>query len=74
MSTRDKLLKVMENLSETRLCELLDFARYLYWLEQQEKEELADWQRFGREQFAQAYGPDEPEYTEADIIKPEPNP
>ncbi len=73
MSTKEKLMKVMENLPETRLCELLDFARFLYWLEQQEKEERDDWLRFGTEQFAQAYGPDEPEYTEADIIKPEPN-
>ena len=63
----------MENLPETRLYELLDFARFLYWLEQQEKEEREDWLRFGMESFAQAYGPDEPEYTEADIIKPEPN-
>lgn len=74
MSTKEKLLKVMENLPELRLCELLDFARFLYWLERQEKEEREDWQRFGMEQFARSYGPDEPEYTEADIMKPEPNP
>ena len=73
MRTKDKLLKVMENLPETRLCELLDFARFLYWLEQQEKEEREDWQRFGLAHLAQAYGPDEPEYTEADL-KPELNP
>jgi hypothetical protein len=74
MSTKEKLLKVMENLPETRLSELLDFARFLYWLERQEKEEREDWLRFGTDQFAQAYGPDEPEYTEADILKPESNP
>jgi hypothetical protein len=27
MNTKEKLLKVMENLPEIRLCELLDFAR-----------------------------------------------
>ena len=48
MNTKEKLLKVMENLPETRLCELL---------------EREDWLRFGMESFAQAYGPDEPEYT-----------
>jgi len=74
MSAKEKLLKVMETLPEIRLCELLDFARFLRWLEQQEKEECDDWLHFGTEQFAQAYGPDEPEYTEADVLKPEPNP
>jgi hypothetical protein len=74
MNTKEKLLKVMEHLPEVRLCELLDFARFLFWLEQQEKQERQDWLNFGTAQFDEAYGPDEPEYTEADILKPEPNP
>ena len=73
MSPKDKVLTVMENLPETRLCELLDFARFLFWLEKQQKEESRDWLGFGMEQFAQAYGPDEPDYSESDIIRPEPN-
>jgi hypothetical protein len=71
MSTKEKLMKLMESLPETRLCALVDFARFLLWLEKRGKEECDDWLRFGMEQFAQAYGPDEPEYTEADTIKPE---
>jgi len=70
MNTKEKLLKVMENLPETRLCEILDFARFLYWLELQEKEERDAWLTFGREPPGM-YGPDEPEYTEADLLKPE---
>jgi hypothetical protein len=70
MSAREKLLKVMDALPETRQYEVLDFARYLCWLEKREQEEIADWQRFGMSQLAKCYGPDEPEYTEADI-KPE---
>ena len=70
MSTKEKLLKVMETLPEIRLCELLDFARYLRWLEQQDKEERNAWLTFGPEP-AEMYGPDEPEYTEADLLKPE---
>jgi hypothetical protein len=73
MSTKEKLLKVLDALPEGRLGEVLDFARFLYWLERQAKEEVEDWQQFGRQQFARAYGPDEPEYTEADI-KPDGNP
>ena len=73
MTTKEKLLKVLDALPEARLGEVLDFARFLYWLERQAKDEAEDWHRFGLDQFAKAYGPDEPEYTEADV-KPGPNP
>jgi hypothetical protein len=69
---KETLLQLMRKLSDLRQYELLDFARYLCWLEQQEKEEAEDWHRFGIEQFSKAYGPNEPEYTVADI-KPELN-
>ena len=71
-STKEKLLQVVDALPEMRLCELLDFARYLRWLEQQAKEEREAWLGFGSAHVDQAYGPDEPEYTEADL-KPECN-
>lgn len=70
MTTQEKLLKVLDALPEARLGEVLDFARFLYWLERQAKEEADDWQRFGLEQLARACGPDEPEYTEAGIRLP----
>ncbi|MCI0378034.1 MAG: hypothetical protein L0215_10530 [Gemmataceae bacterium] len=31
------------------------------------RQEQEEWRGFGTQQFARAYGPDEPEYTEADI-------
>lgn len=68
MSTRDTLDKLVADLPEARLLELLDFARFLNW-----QEEQAAWRQFGRSQFARAYGPNEPEYTSADL-KPESSP
>ena len=35
--------------------------------------ERDEWQQFGAQQFARGYGPNEPEYTLADV-KPEPQP
>lgn len=70
MTLRERLDKVLAELPERRLCEVLDFASYLRWLEQRDHEERQDWQQFGLSQLARAYGPDEPEYTEADF-KPE---
>jgi hypothetical protein len=63
---KETLLELAQKLSPVRQFELLDFARFLYWLEQQEKEEREDWHRFGLEQFNKAFGPDESGYTEAD--------
>jgi hypothetical protein len=70
MSLRERLDKVLADLPERRLCEVFDFARYLLWLEQRDREEREDWQRCGLAELANAEGPDEPEYTEADF-KPE---
>ena len=62
MSTLEQLKEVLARLSAERQGQVLDYAQYLAW-----QEERADWQRFGREQLARAYGDDEPEYTVADL-------
>jgi hypothetical protein len=62
MTTKQALEQVVQDLPEDRLRELLDFARFLSW-----QEERHLWQQFGRDQFAKASGPDEPDYDEADL-------
>lgn len=65
MSTKECLVKMIDQLPEERLRELVDFAAFLSW-----QDERDDWRHFGRAQFAQAFGPDEPEYSQDDL-KPE---
>jgi hypothetical protein len=65
VTTKDALVQVLQELPESRLGEVLDFARFLTV-----QEERDEWSRFGRASLAKAYGNDEPEYTEADL-KPE---
>ena len=67
MSVKQTLEKVLEALPEERLREILDFAEFLRW-----QEERAEWRQFGQVQLARAFGPDEPDYTRADL-KPELN-
>ena len=62
MSAIDRLEPILESLSEDRVRQLIDFARFLA-VEQDRQE----WPWFGQERLARAYGPDEPDYTEADI-------
>jgi hypothetical protein len=62
MNALARIEPLLEGLSEERVRQLIDFARFLAM----EDERLA-WQRFGQEQLARAYGSDEPEYTEADL-------
>jgi hypothetical protein len=62
MSTLSRLEPILEGLSEDRIRQLIDFARFLS-MEQDRQE----WQSFGRDRLARAYGPDEPEYTDAGI-------
>ena len=62
MSAREKLEQLLKNMPEDRLREIVDFAAFLSG-----QEERDGWQRFGQAQFARAYGPDEPEYTLADV-------
>jgi hypothetical protein len=65
MTVEETLGKVMAALPEPRQREVLDFAEFLHW-----REEQSSWREFGRSQFARAYGSNEPEYTSADL-KPE---
>jgi hypothetical protein len=62
MNARAGLEPLWVGLSENRLRLLIDFARFLAV-----EEEREDFTRFGQSQLARAYGPDEPEYTEADL-------
>ena len=67
MSVKESLEKVLEALPDERLREVLNFAEFLSW-----QEERQAWRQFGQAQLARAYGPNEPEYTTADL-KPELN-
>jgi hypothetical protein len=60
----DDLQQVLDKLPEDRAREVLDFARFIAQAREDE-----EWREAGSRQFARAYGPDEPEYSEADIIK-----
>ena len=62
MSVKETLEKVLGELPEDRLREVLHFAEFLTW-----REERDAWRHFGRAQLSRAYGPDEPEYTLADL-------
>ena len=66
--TLNQVHEILAGLCEEQLREVLDFARFL-----QVRQEHEEWRQFGAQQLARAYGPDEPEYTEADL-KPELNP
>jgi len=65
MTVQESLGKVLATLPEPRQREVLDFAEFLSW-----REEQTAWREFGRAQFARAYGVNEPDYTSADL-KPE---
>lgn len=68
MMTRQLLDKLLETLTEEHLRELLDFAQFLSL-----KQEQQEWSQAGALHLAKCYGPDESEYSEADI-RPEPKP
>ena len=68
MSAKECLIRLLEELPEERANQLLDYAYFL-----RHREEWEAWQRFGLSELAKAYGPEEPEYSLADI-KPEPKP
>ena len=62
MSMIQALDEILGSFPEEQVREVLDFARFLQLRQEQEQ-----WRRFGAQSLARAYGPDEPEYTEADI-------
>ena len=62
MTKREVLNQVLEDLPDDRVAEVLDFATFLCW-----RNEDQDWRRFGLSQFARAYGENEPEYSFGDI-------
>ena len=62
MSARETLQKLVENMPEDRLRELVEFATFL-----SVQDERITWRQFGQTQLARAYGDNEPEYTLADI-------
>ena len=67
MSMRETLEKLLEKLPEEQLREIVAFAEFLNF-----QHERAAWRQFGQTQLARAYGPNEPEYTSADL-RPELN-
>jgi hypothetical protein len=68
MSVKKTLDELLATFANEQLQEVLDFAQFV-----SARQEREDWRRFGVQRLARAYGPDEPEYTEADL-KPELNP
>ena len=68
MTVKQALDQVLAGLPKDRVREVYDFARFL-----EAQEEREQWQRFGAAQLGRAYGPNEPEYAEADL-KPGPTP
>lgn len=62
MTTKDALARVLDRLDEERLREVLDFARFV-----SARDEQREWSDLALEGLARAWGPEEPEYTEADV-------
>ena len=62
MVLNEELQRILSALPEERLRQVLDFAQFLEW-----QEERRDWQGLGLAHLAGLYGPNEPEYTEADL-------
>jgi hypothetical protein len=61
MSSKETLRKLIEDMPEEHLREVLNFAEFLSW-----QEERSAGRAFGKAQLARAYGPDEPDYTIAE--------
>ncbi len=64
MTVRDQVLKVLEQLPDDRVRQVLDFARFL---QREDAGTRDEWMQSALAQFEAGYGPDEPEYTLADV-------
>ena len=62
MSTMETLEQLLKELPEERLREVLQFTQFILW-----QREHDDWQRYSLQQFAKAYGDNEPEYLLEDV-------
>ena len=67
MTAKEALEQLLRDLPEDRLTQVLNYARFLTLEGEHEA-----WREFGRTQLAKLYGPDEPEYTEADLLPSDP--
>jgi hypothetical protein len=61
MTAKEALERILEDVPEERLDEVVDFARSL-----RSDDEREAWRQFGRRQLAEAYRPDEPDYSMAE--------
>lgn len=68
MSTKELLHRVVDELPEEQARALLELAESLPL-----RREAEEWRAFARQQMSRLWGPDEPEYSLADL-KPELNP
>jgi len=62
MTAQEQITQLASSLSEPQLGQLLNFAVFLRL-----QDESNEWRRAAQQQFAKAYGDNEPEYTNADI-------
>ncbi len=62
MTVRQKVDELLSGMSEEQQRIVLELARFLSAQSQQD-----EWRRAARDQFAKAYGDEEPEYTDADV-------
>ncbi len=70
MTTRETLQELVSQLPEDKVKQVLDFARYVDWL--QAEEDCRDWSRFAPGEWDEHFSDDDIEYTEADIKKSNP--
>lgn len=61
-TVKSELERLIPELSPDEMQQVVKFAKFLRW-----QGERGEWQRFGEQQLARAYGDSEPEYTLADI-------
>ena len=63
MSVKEALGKFLDSMSEEKLREVLEYAEFLNWRDEQE-----GYRQFGKAQFSRAYGDNEPEYSLSDKV------